>query len=92
MTLHCCFIGCDIAKRHLDLFDEASGRSLRIANTAAALAAWLSELDTAAAFVAFEAAPTSRRWGRAGTGRLPLRPDQPGADAAASGAPSTWPR
>lgn len=55
MTIHPCFIGCDIAKLHLDLFDESRGESVRIDNTAAAIAAWLSSLDTAAAFVAFEA-------------------------------------
>ncbi|SEG25160.1 hypothetical protein SAMN04488115_1041, partial [Bosea lathyri] len=42
MTIHPCFIGCDIAKHHLDLFDETSGQSLRIANTGAAIASWLS--------------------------------------------------
>ena len=55
MTLHPCFIGCDIAKQHLDLFDEARGESLRIANTAAAIDDWLARLDIARAFVAFEA-------------------------------------
>lgn len=55
MTLHPCFIGCDIAKAHLDLFDEASSQSLRIANTPEAIALWLASLDMAATFVAFEA-------------------------------------
>jgi transposase len=55
MTIHPCFIGCDIAKHHLDLFDESRGESFRIDNTTAAIAAWLSSLDPAAAFVAFEA-------------------------------------
>ena len=55
MTLHPSFIGCDIAKHHLDLFDESRGESFRIENTAAAITAWLSLLDTATAFVAFEA-------------------------------------
>jgi len=56
MTIHPCFIGCDIAKHHLDLFDETSGTSLRIANTSAAIAAWLSALDDpGGSLVAFEA-------------------------------------
>lgn len=55
MTIHPCFIGCDVAKHHLDLFDEASGTSLRIANTSEAIAAWLSSLDGKDGFVAFEA-------------------------------------
>jgi transposase len=55
MTIHPCFIGCDIAKSHLDLFDETSGTSLRIANTSEAIATWLSSLDPRAGFVAFEA-------------------------------------
>lgn len=55
MTILPCFIGCDIAKLHLDLFDESRGASFRIANTASAIAAWLSSLDTGTAFVAFEA-------------------------------------
>ncbi len=55
MTLHLCFIGCDIAKQHLDLFDEAHGESLRIANTTAAIEDWLARLDTTRAFIAFEA-------------------------------------
>lgn len=55
MTIHPCFIGCDIAKQHLDLFEEASGRYLRIANTAEAIAAWLASLANGPAVVAFEA-------------------------------------
>ncbi|WNJ88550.1 transposase [Bosea sp. 685] len=55
MTIHPCFIGCDIAKSHLDLFEETSGTSLRIANTSEAIATWLSSLDCQASFVAFEA-------------------------------------
>ncbi|WP_168166044.1 transposase [Bosea sp. PAMC 26642] len=43
-------------KHHLDLFDEASGTSLRIANTSPAIAAWLSGLaDPAGSLIAFEA-------------------------------------
>lgn len=55
MTLHPCFIGCDIAKHHLDVFDETSGQGFRLANTAASIAAWLAGLDSRSAFVAFEA-------------------------------------
>lgn len=55
MTILPYFIGCDIAKAHLDLFEETSGQGFRIANTPQAIAAWLSSLDTGTAFVAFEA-------------------------------------
>lgn len=55
MTIHPCFIGIDIAKAHLDLFEESSGTSFRIANTPEAIAAWLSSLDVDNAFIAFEA-------------------------------------
>ncbi|CAH1659560.1 IS110 family transposase [Chelatococcus asaccharovorans] len=55
MTLHPCFIGIDIAKAHLDLFDAMSGRSQRIANTPAAVAALLAALNRETAFIAFEA-------------------------------------
>lgn len=55
MTIHPCFIGCDIAKNHLDLFDEASATRWRIDNTREAIAHWLSGLDTADTFVVFEA-------------------------------------
>lgn len=55
MTILPCFIGCDIAKAHLDLFEETSGQGFRIANTPEAIAAWLSSLDIGTAFVAFEA-------------------------------------
>jgi len=56
MTIHPCYIGCDIAKAHLDLFDETSGQSLRIANTSEAITEWLSSLDDpAGCFIAFEA-------------------------------------
>lgn len=56
MTIHPCFIGCDIAKHHLDLFDETRGQSLRIANTNEAIAAWLSGLDDpVGSLIAFEA-------------------------------------
>lgn len=66
MTLHPHFIGCDIAKDHLDLFEEASGESCRIANTDAAIAAMLLAWDPDAVFVAFEAAgPYDRRLRRA---------------------------
>lgn len=62
MTLHPCIIGCDIAKDHLDLFEEASGRSVRIANTPEGIAAWLSSIEGEGSFVAFEATgPYDRR-------------------------------
>ncbi len=55
MTIHPCFIGCDIAKHHLDLFVETSGRHVRIANTSAAIAEFLAGIEAGPAFVAFEA-------------------------------------
>jgi hypothetical protein len=36
MRLHQFFIGCDISKAHLDVFDSRQGRLCRIANTDAA--------------------------------------------------------
>jgi len=55
MTIHHNYIGCDIAKAALDVFDPRSGRLLRIANEEAALGAFLAGLDPAADFVVFEA-------------------------------------
>lgn len=41
MSVHQFFIGCDVCKAHLDFFDSRDGRTCRIANTDAAVAAWL---------------------------------------------------
>lgn len=55
MTLHPCFIGIDIAKDWLDVHDEATGHTTRLANTPAAIAALLADLAGRTPFVAFEA-------------------------------------
>lgn len=55
MTIHHRFIGCDIAKHMLDVFDPASGRLTRLANEQAALAAFAAGLDPAADLVVLEA-------------------------------------
>jgi transposase len=41
MSLHQFFIGCDVSKAHLDLFDSRDGRLCQIANTDSAVCAWL---------------------------------------------------
>jgi transposase len=43
MTITHRFIGIDISKTHLDIYDEATARSQRIANSAAAIAALLAD-------------------------------------------------
>lgn len=48
-------IGCDVSKRHLDLFDAARTTSARIANTPDAIAAFLETLAGRSVFVVFEA-------------------------------------
>jgi transposase len=55
MTIHHNYIGCDIAKEMLDLFDPLSGRPFRVANETAALAAFVATLDPATHFVVLEA-------------------------------------
>lgn len=54
MTLHPCFIGIDVSKDTLDLFEESRG-SERLPNTAAAIGERFAGLDAATAFVVFEA-------------------------------------
>ncbi|MFD1331131.1 transposase, partial [Methylopila musalis] len=49
------FVGCDVSKAHLDLFDGALGRAERIANDAPAIAGFIERLRGRAVFVAFEA-------------------------------------
>jgi transposase len=41
MLIHDFFIGCDVSKAHLDLYDSRDGHLCRIANTDAAVRAWL---------------------------------------------------
>lgn len=49
------YIGCDVSKDTLDLFDESSRRHRRIANEAAAIAAYVAGLEPACDFVVMEA-------------------------------------
>lgn len=55
MNIHPCFIGCDISKDHLDLFDAARGQADRIPNTPEALAPLLADWRKRQAEVLFEA-------------------------------------
>lgn len=55
MTLHRTFIGCDISKADLDLFDPRTGQALRIRNERAALRDFAQTLDKDSAFIIFEA-------------------------------------
>jgi transposase len=41
MSLHQFFIGCDVSKAHLDVFDSRHDRQCRLANTDVAVRAWL---------------------------------------------------
>jgi len=49
------FVGCDISKNHLDIFDEALSRPERIANEAAALAPLIERWKDKEVLVLFEA-------------------------------------
>ena len=55
MTIHPCYIGCDISKSHLDIFDPLTTKLTRIANTQAAIAGHLSSFATRAVIVVYEA-------------------------------------
>lgn len=55
MTLHPFIVGCDISKHHLDLHDTGRDTTCRIANDAAAIAAWIEELGDAPRLVVMEA-------------------------------------
>lgn len=55
------FIGCDVSKAHLDLFDDYTQTALRIANTPTAIEAWLETLQEREATLVLEAtAPYDR--------------------------------
>lgn len=62
MTLHRNYIGCDIAKRFVDLFDPRTGRHRRLANERPALEAFAARLDPDHDFVVFEATGSHDRW------------------------------
>lgn len=55
MTIPSCYIGCDISKRTLDLYDPAGGRASHIANSPEAIAEFAAELQARSALVVFEA-------------------------------------
>lgn len=55
MNIQPCFVGIDIAKDHLDVFEEETGRGVRIANATEAVAALIAGWRGRPVFVAFEA-------------------------------------
>ncbi len=55
MTIQPGFVGCDISKDHLDIFDDAFGKPERIANEAAALAPLIDRWKNKDRLVLFEA-------------------------------------
>lgn len=55
MTIDHSFVGIDVSKAHLDIFEEATGRTERIANDPAAIAAALARWPQANTRVIFEA-------------------------------------
>ena len=55
MTLAQSYVGIDVARAHLDIFDERHGRAVRIPNHAQAIAAFLEGLDGRPVTVVFEA-------------------------------------
>ena len=55
MTIHQSYIGCDIAKAMLDVFDPGSRRVMRMKNGYAALQAFAATLEPATSFVVLEA-------------------------------------
>lgn len=55
MTLHLQYVGCDISKRFIDVYDPADGAVRRIANEEGALAALAARIAAAPAIVVMEA-------------------------------------
>lgn len=55
MTICSCYVGCDISKAHLDIFDPQDGRAARIANRPDAIASYLEGLAGREVFFVFEA-------------------------------------
>ncbi|MBN2871953.1 MAG: IS110 family transposase [Halothiobacillaceae bacterium] len=55
MTLPYRYVGCDVSKHWLDVFDPAEGVPRRIANTAEATSALAGQLASSRAFLVFEA-------------------------------------
>lgn len=55
MTIHDTFIGCDVSKAHLDLFNRDTEQLARIENTPDGISAWLDDLEHTGLFVVLEA-------------------------------------
>ncbi|MFK3781815.1 IS110 family transposase [Agrobacterium sp. NPDC089420] len=53
--VHPVYIGCDVSKAHLDFFDAATQKAVRIPNTDTAIDEWLSTLEGREAQVVLEA-------------------------------------
>ena len=66
------FIGIDVSKSHLDVFDAVAGRCVRIDNRPAALAGHIHGWAQRDAFVLFEATGRYDLTLRAGQFKLPL--------------------
>ena len=90
MTIHPCFLGCDISKEHLDVFDPLDATCRRLDNTEPAIADWLDALAGRDARVVFEATgPLDRRLcallAERGIGFSRVNPERARAFAKASG-------
>lgn len=55
MTIHPHYVGCDVSKASLDIYDADAERLVRIANTPVGITRWLDSLDGRAVFVVLEA-------------------------------------
>lgn len=55
MKIHPGFVGCDVSKHHLDIFDGFHDAHRRVANATEAIAEWLAGLGERDVFVVFEA-------------------------------------
>jgi len=55
MIIHPGFVGCDVSKHHLDIFDTSSGVHERIVNAAPELAAWACKRAGDGELIVFEA-------------------------------------
>lgn len=55
MTIHPCYIGCDISKAHIDFFDPECGRVSRIANRPEAIGEMLAGFAERSVFFIYEA-------------------------------------
>lgn len=55
MPIQLSYLGCDVAKRHLDVYDLSARRGFRVSNDAAGIAAFTACLPGRQAFVVLEA-------------------------------------